>query len=138
LRRVPAEHIARLRDIGFFDAVKPAAYGGSPKPYADLVDATLELASACASTGWVAGLLASHQWLLAMFPGQAQDDVWGSNPDALICGSYAPTCMAQQVEGGYRLNGRWSFASGCDNAQWALCAAILPGEGERAPVPAFL
>ncbi len=138
MRRVPAANIAALREIGYFDAVKPAAYGGSPRPFAELVDANIELSAACASTGWVAGLLSAHQWLLAMFPKQAQEDVWGENPDALLCGSYAPISMAERVEGGYRLNGRWSFASGCDNAQWSLCAAILPPYGEEKPVPAFL
>lgn len=137
-RRVPAENIAALREAGYFDAVKPAAYGGVPKPFSELVDANIELASACASTGWVAGLLSAHQWLLAMFPKGAQDDVWGENPDALLCGSYAPTSMAEAAEDGYRLNGRWAFASGCENADWSLCAAILPAEGERKPVPAFL
>lgn len=137
-RRVPVENIAALREIGYFNAVKPAAFGGSPQAFADLVDANIEVASACASTGWVAGLLAAHQWLLAMFPLQAQQDVWGENPDALLCGSYAPTSFAEAVEGGFRLNGRWSFASGCENAQWALCAAVLPGPSEQKPVPAFL
>ena len=137
-RRVPAENIAALRDVGYFDVVKPAAYGGAPRPFAELVEANVEISAGCASTGWVAGLLSAHQWLLAMFPKQAQDDVWGDNPDALVCGSYAPTSMAEADEGGYRLNGRWSFASGCENAQWSLCAAILPGEGDCKPVPAFL
>ncbi|NGO52791.1 flavin-dependent monooxygenase [Allomesorhizobium camelthorni] len=137
-RRVPAANIAALREMGYFDVVKPAAYGGSPRPFAELVDANIELSAACASTGWVAGLLSAHQWLLAMFPKEAQDDVWDENPGALLCGSYAPTSMAERVEGGYRLNGRWSFASGCDNAQWSLCAAILPTRGEEKPVPAFL
>jgi len=37
------------------------------------------------------------------------------------------------------LSGRWSFASGCDNAQWSLCAALLPAEAEGGPlIPAFL
>ena len=137
-RRVPADHIAALRDIGYFDVVKPAEYGGKPRPFVDLVEATIDLSAACAATGWVAGLLSAHQWLLAMFPKQAQDEVWNESPNALLCGSYAPTSMAEAVNGGYRLNGRWAFASGCDNAQWALCAAVLPAQGERKPVPAFL
>ena len=137
-RMVPADHIADLRKLGYFDAVKPAEYGGAPQPFVELVDATIELSAACAATGWVAGLLSAHQWLLAMFPKQAQDDVWKDDPEALLCGSYAPTTMAQAVQGGYRLNGRWAFASGCDNAQWALCAAVLPASDGRAPVPAFL
>lgn len=136
--RVPTEAIEQLRACGYFDSVKPAAYGGSPGRFAELVEANIELASACASTGWVAGLLAAHQWLLAMFPKAAQEDVWGTNRDALLCGSYAPTQVAEAVPGGYRLNGRWAFASGCDNAQWAICAAILPPVDSRRAGPAFL
>ncbi len=68
-----------------------------------------------------------------MFDERVQQEVWGSNPDALLCGSYAPVRMAERVDGGFRLTGDWAFASGCENAQWALCAAIIPpnGEGER-------
>ncbi len=62
----------------------------------------------------------------------------GENPDALLCGSYAPVKMAEAADGGYRLSGKWAFASGCENAQWSLCAAILPPKGEGKPVPAFL
>ena len=62
-----------------------------------------------------------------------------SNPDAVACGSYAPAAKAIEVEGGYRLTGRWSFASGCDNAQWSLCAALLPSKTESGQfAPAFL
>jgi len=89
--RVPSRSIQELRACGYFDIVRPRAFGGSAGHFADLVDANIELASACASTGWVAGLLAAHQWLLAMFPKSAQQDVWESNADALLCGSYAPT-----------------------------------------------
>jgi resorcinol 4-hydroxylase (FADH2) len=137
-RRVPAATIEALRGIGYFDAVKPAEYGGAPVPFAELVDATIELSASCASTGWVAGLLSAHQWLLAMFCKPAQDEVWRSARQGLLCGSYAPTTRAEAAPGGYRLNGRWAFASGCDNASWSLCAAILPAVGERKPMPAFL
>jgi alkylation response protein AidB-like acyl-CoA dehydrogenase len=137
--RVPASHIDLLRSVGYFDIVKPARFGGEQGSFADLVDANIEISSACASTGWVAGLLSAHQWLLAMFDERVQQEVWGSNPDALLCGSYAPVRLAERVENGFRLSGDWAFASGCENAQWALCAAIIPprSEAER-PVPAFL
>lgn len=130
-RRVPASHIEALRGIGYFDIVKPRAFGGKGGDFAELVEANIELSAACASTGWVAGLLSAHQWLLAMFPEEAQADVWGENPDALLCGSYAPVKMAELADGGYRLSGKWAFASGCENAQWSLCAAILPPQGEE-------
>jgi alkylation response protein AidB-like acyl-CoA dehydrogenase len=137
--RVPAENMQALRDIGYFDIVKPQAFGGYEYDFDVLVDLNIELAKICASTAWVGGLLSAHQWLVASFPEQAQHDVWDANPDALACGSYAPATRAVATNGGYILTGRWSFASGCDNAQWSLCAALLPvrNEAERF-TPAFL
>ncbi len=137
--RVPAENILALREIGYFDIVKPRAFGGYEYDFDVLVELNINLARACASTAWVGGLLAAHQWLIASFPEQAQRDVWGSNPDALACGSYAPATKAVASNGGYSLTGRWSFASGCDNAQWSLCAALLPSRTEADRfTPAFL
>src|SRR3954447_9356070 len=106
--RVPEENIAALRQIGYFDIVKPVLFGGYEHDFDVLVELNIELAKCCASTAWVGGLLAAHQWLIAGFPGQAQRDVWDSNPDAVACGSYAPATKAIEVEGGYRLSGRWS------------------------------
>ncbi|WP_159811740.1 acyl-CoA dehydrogenase family protein [Pseudomonas sp. 18058] len=137
-RRVSMENIEALRAIGYFDVVKPEAFGGYEFDFSALVELNIGLAKSCASTAWVAGLLAAHQWLLATFPEQAQKDVWEGNPDALVCGSYAPACKAQTCDEGYRISGRWSFASGSDCAQWAICAAILPEEESRPAGPAFL
>jgi alkylation response protein AidB-like acyl-CoA dehydrogenase len=137
--RVPAENIAALRAIGYFDIVKPARFGGYEHDFDVLVDLNIDLAKSCASTAWVAGLLAAHQWLIASFPEAAQHDVWDDNPDAVACGSYAPAAKAVRAEGGWRLTGRWAFASGCDNAQWSLCAALLPSETDETKLaPAFL
>jgi alkylation response protein AidB-like acyl-CoA dehydrogenase len=137
--RVPAENMLSLREIGYFDIVKPLAFGGYEYDFDVLVDLNIDLAKACASTAWVGGLLAAHQWLIASFHEQAQRDVWDANPDALACGSYAPATKAVAANGGYLLTGRWSFASGCDNAQWSLCAALLPSRAEADRfTPAFL
>jgi alkylation response protein AidB-like acyl-CoA dehydrogenase len=136
---VSAESIEMLREAGYYDIVKPQAFGGYEHDFDVLVDLNIELAKACASTAWVAGLLAAHQWLLASFPAQAQHDVWDRDPNAVLCGSYAPAAKAVAVPGGYRVSGRWSFASGCDNSSWSVCAALLPPSGEgAAPSPAFL
>jgi alkylation response protein AidB-like acyl-CoA dehydrogenase len=99
----------------------------------------IETSRACASTGWVYGLYAAHQWLVASFAPEAQRDLWNGDPDAAVCGSYAPAGKATLAEGGYRLSGRWAFASGCDGAQWAVCASLLPPRTEgQGPAPAFL
>jgi resorcinol 4-hydroxylase (FADH2) len=135
---VPVENVEALRRLGFYKLVQPRAFGGYEGDFDLLVDLNIEIAKACASTAWVCGLLAAHQWMVASFPAEAQHDVWGADPDATVCGSYAPAAKAVPVPGGYTLAGRWSFASGCDNAQWAVCAALLPPQTDGgAPMPAF-
>ena len=135
---VAPENINALRDIGFFKLVQPKAFGGYEQDFDLLVALTIEISRSCASTAWVCGLLAAHQWLLASFGAQAQHDVWDTNPGLLLCGSYAPAAKALPVMDGFRLSGSWSFASGCDNSAWAFCAALLPPKTEGGPLlPAF-
>ena len=57
------------------------------------------IASACGSTGWVASVVGVHPWQLALFPPQAQQDVWGADPATRMSSSYAPTGKATQVDG---------------------------------------
>jgi resorcinol 4-hydroxylase (FADH2) len=137
-RMVPDETVEELRQTGLYRLVQPAPYGGYEQDFVVLADLMMDIAAACASTAWVCGLLSAHQWFVALFPAEAQHDVWGSNPGATLCGSYAPVNEAVATGGGYRLSGRWSFASGCDNAQWAICAARMPATAQRPSQPAFL
>jgi resorcinol 4-hydroxylase (FADH2) len=138
-RQVPAENVDVLRAAGLYKVVQPREFGGYEYDFDVLVDLIIEIGRACASTAWVCGLFAAHQWLLAGFPLKAQRDVWDNESGALLCGSYAPVSKAVANADGYRLTGRWAFSSGCDNSKWAFCAALLPGlsDGDR-PQPAFL
>ena len=136
-RQVAAENVGALGDIGFYKLVRPTAFGGYEHEFAALVELIIEVGRACASTSWVCGLFAAHQWMLGLFPERAQEEFWGGNAGANLCSSFAPACRAVAEADGFRLNGRWSFASGCDNAQWAFCSAILPSHGEHESEPAF-
>jgi alkylation response protein AidB-like acyl-CoA dehydrogenase len=136
--QVPVVNVEALRAAGLFRIVKPAVYGGYEYDFDMLVELVMECASACASTAWVYCLYAAHQWLLASFPEAAQREIWMEQPDVAICGSYAPAGTASLAEGGYKLSGRWHFASGCDNADWALCASVMPSRvAGQGPAPAF-
>lgn len=137
-RQVPAEHVDALGKAGLYDLLKPQEFGGSEFDFAVLAEAVQSIGTACASTAWVCGLYAAHQWLLAQFPLQAQRDVWEGSSDGPVCGSYAPISKAIAVDGGYRIGGRWSFASGCDGASWAFCAALIDGPEGAPPRPAFM
>ena len=133
-RRVSAELVDKMRDAELFRIMQPRRYGGFEYGYDVFVEAVAAVAAGDGSTGWVYSLGAVHQWLIACFEPEAQEDAWGKNGNAIAAGSYAPTGNAAAEPGGFRLSGRWSFASGCDNAQWGLLGGFIPlANGAKAP-----
>ena len=126
-RQVPAETMAELVEAGVFRMLQPERWGGLESDPVDFYEVVRTLAAACGSTGWVASVLGVHPWQLALFPGEAQRDVWGTDPDTLVSSSYAPTGRCTPVEGGYECTGRWSFSSGSAHCRWALLGALVVG-----------
>lgn len=138
-RRVSDEATELFRQAGFFKLMQPARFGGYEYGFTAFIEIISELARGCASSAWGCSLGVVHQWVVGTFPEQAQQDVWGSNPDAIVCGSYAPTVMAEKVEGGYTVKGEWHWASNVDNSQWALLGVQFPPEEKgAAPSAGFL
>ncbi|HEY8089477.1 MAG TPA: flavin-dependent monooxygenase [Polyangiaceae bacterium] len=133
LRRIPDETIADFREAGFFRMLQPARWGGLEVHPNTFFATQIAVASACPSSAWVLGVVAVHAWQLALFPLQAQEDVWGADPGTLISSSYAPTGKVARAEGGYRISGRWSFSSGCDHCQWVFLGGFVPPETEGQP-----
>ncbi|WP_206243954.1 acyl-CoA dehydrogenase family protein [Novosphingobium terrae] len=136
-RRVPQELIEQFRDAGLYRVLQPAAFGGYEAGFDAFAQIVAHLARGDGSTGWVFSVCAVHQWLIGLFPPEAQDDVWGSKRDAFAAGSYAPVGRAQKVDGGYRMTGAWSFASGCDTSDWLLLGSIFQPSEDAAPFPGF-
>jgi 3-hydroxy-9,10-secoandrosta-1,3,5(10)-triene-9,17-dione monooxygenase len=144
-RCVPAESVKALEETGFFRLLQPASAGGYEADPVTFLTAVRLIAGACGSTGWVASVVGVHPWQLALFPPQAQDDVWAAAPATRMSSSYAPTGRAKKVEGegevggGYQLDGRWSFSSGCDHATWVVLGGIvLDDEGKPVDFRTFL
>ncbi len=132
-RRVSEDMVARMHRADLFRVMQPKAYGGFEYGFEVFAQIEAILASGCGSTGWVYGLLASHQWLIGCFSEAAQDEVW-SDPTALAAGTYAPVLRAVAVDGGYRVTGTGTFCSGCDNAQWQLLGGLIP-QADGPPQP---
>ncbi|WP_158935600.1 acyl-CoA dehydrogenase family protein [Burkholderia sp. S171] len=137
-RRVSTDVTQRLIEAGLYRVVQPRRFGGYQLSLEALRRLAFEIGRGCTSTGWCYGLSAAASWVLGMFPEEAQQDVWGDSPDALLASCIAPTGKAVPVEGGYMFKGRWGFGSNSDNAQWlALGAMVAQAEGEP-PRPIFL
>jgi 3-hydroxy-9,10-secoandrosta-1,3,5(10)-triene-9,17-dione monooxygenase len=133
LRRIPDETIADFQKAGFFRILQPARYGGFEHDPRTFFDVQMAIATACPSSAWVLGVVAVHNWQLALFHPKAQEEVWGKDTSTLISSSYAPTGKVEKVEGGYRISGRWSFSSGSDHCQWAFLGGFVPVEKDARP-----
>lgn len=138
LRRIPDESIKALQETGFFRLVQPEQWGGLEADPVTFYTAVRNIASACGSTGWVAGILGIHNWHLALFDQQAQEDVWGKDTDVRISSSYAPMGAGEAIEGGYKVNGAWAWSSGCDHASWVVVGGPVIKDGRPVDFGSFL
>ncbi|WP_132993053.1 3-hydroxy-9,10-secoandrosta-1,3,5(10)-triene-9,17-dione monooxygenase oxygenase subunit [Gordonia zhaorongruii] len=137
-RRIPDEVAELLTETGFFKLMQPSQWGGHETDPVTFYEAVRRLATACGSTGWVAGIVGIHNWHLALFPQQAQEDVWGENPDVRISSSYAPMGAGEVVDGGYKVNGSWAWSSGCDLGEWVVVGGPVIKDGKPVDFVSFL
>lgn len=117
LRRLPDETVKAFQEAGLFRAVQPKRYGGYELDLATFYQAVIEIGAVCASSAWILGVVGIHNWQMALFPKQAQDDVWGEDSSIQLSTSLSPTGQVERADNGFRLSGRWSFSSGCDFCQ---------------------
>src|SRR5262245_26824219 len=128
LRRLPDAIVRSLQETGLCRLMVPGRFGGYQTDIHTYIAVMAELGRGCGSTAWVASLINVCAWLAALFPERAQRDIWGPNPDAWIAGSLAPHGDAKPVDGGWLVNGRWMWASGCMHAQWGACGVHMSNE----------
>ncbi|MBF6214499.1 flavin-dependent monooxygenase [Nocardia puris] len=138
LRQIPEESIKALQAAGFFRLLQPKQWGGLAADPVVFYDTVRKIASACGSTGWVAGIIGVHNWHLALFDQQAQQDVWGEDNEVRISSSYAPMGAGTVVDGGYRVSGSWAWSSGSGHADWTFVGGPVIKDGKPVDFGSFL
>ncbi|AXK86780.1 flavin-dependent monooxygenase [Nocardia farcinica] len=138
LRRIPDETMKSLQETGFFRLLQPKQWGGYAADPVVFYDTVRRIAAACGSTGWVAGIIGVHNWHLALFDQQAQEDVWGEDTEVRISSSYAPMGAGTAVEDGYRVSGSWAWSSGSDHATWVVVGGPVIKDGKPVDFGSFL
>lgn len=129
-RRVPLDLIESLTAAGCFRTMRPASNGGMELDLMSVMRIVEALGRADASTGWTV-LIGAGAWLdLAGLPRATFDEVFPPDRNVIVAGVFAPTGSAVPVEDGYHVNGRWSFASGCQHADW-LYGNCIDTSGEE-------
>jgi indole-3-acetate monooxygenase len=136
-RRLPAQVLAAMHAARLFRMYIPEALGGLEIDPITSMIVVEEIARADAAAAWNLMLGATYGLWAAFLPEDAAHEIYGA-PDAVVAGALRPTGRARPVDGGFVVDGRWSFASGIRHSAWwnAGCLVVRDGGGDQdAPRP---
>ena len=127
-RAMPRDLAEKLRSAGVFRRYVPRSHGGDEMWPDEGMTVIEELARADASVAWVAAVGSEGPAFYAYLPPDTYDKIFAGGPDIIHSGVINPTGKAVRDKGGYRFSGRWSFASGSNNADYVCIHGVLDGE----------
>jgi alkylation response protein AidB-like acyl-CoA dehydrogenase len=117
-RRLPRDLLDELIAAGCFRLIRPQSHGGLGATLSEAIEILRVLARADASVAWTV-MIGAGSWIdLTHLPRATFDAMFAATPDAITAGVFAPTGSIAPVDGAYSVTGRWSFASGCEHADW--------------------
>ena len=126
--RLAPESIKALREVGVFEINTPKRFGGPDLSTAETARVLIELGRADPAAAWLAGVCAEGKLLVdPLISSETGAEVF-ADPGVRICGVGLPPGQAERVPGGLRVSGRWSYASGCEDASWAG-TSVMPDGG---------
>jgi indole-3-acetate monooxygenase len=127
MRCTPPRVVEALASAGLFQMFLPRAIGGPELPPLVAFRAIEEISKADGSVGWCT-MIAT---VLSLFTGWLDTDIAramvGTPADLRAAGSLRPQGEARETNGGYRVSGRWNFASGVTYADWVYCTCRVMG-----------
>src|SRR3984885_14941945 len=124
LRHLPAATVSEFRQTDLFRLLLPARFGGIQASFPELLEPVRRMAHGCASSAWTLGFYALHNWMLSLFYPRLQEEVFAAGP-VLAPAPLAPTGRGSPVDGGVRLTGRWSWATGAMDAEWMILGGLI-------------
>jgi indole-3-acetate monooxygenase len=135
-RAVPRDLAEKLRSAGVFRRYVPRSHGGDEMWPDDGLTVIEELARADASVAWVGAVGSEGASFYAYLPADTYDKIYAGGPDVIHSGVINATGKAVRDSGGYRFSGRWSFASGSNNADYICIHGVIAGGEQTGGVPA--
>jgi len=125
---MPAQLAGQIADAGLFQMYLPAAAGGPQLDPLRVFQVTEALARADGSVAWCVSISTAISSYLALISPEAARQIAGERPRLRLAGSARPLGSATQVEGGYRVTGRWDFASNVLQSQWYVGTSVIEGQ----------
>jgi alkylation response protein AidB-like acyl-CoA dehydrogenase len=129
-RTLPGALVTALAQADLLRMHVPESQGGLElDPTATLL-VLEELARADGAVAWNVMNWSAGGLYGARLTEPAAREIYGHDPSVVISASLAPKGRAEAVEGGYRLSGRWSLASGCVHASWLVAGSVILEGGQ--------
>ncbi|MCP4225415.1 MAG: acyl-CoA dehydrogenase, partial [Actinomycetia bacterium] len=126
---LPPATIDDAVEAGILRLLVPTSVGGSGLGLRTLTEVTRIMAGGCMSSAWTVSFLILHNWFVARGSQELQDDVFNDRPYVLLPCALAPTGIAVPVDGGYRMTGRWSWATGVQHGDWVMVNSMVDRDG---------
>lgn len=120
-----------LIDARLFKMFVPVEVGGLGLDVVTGFEILEEISRIDSAAGWTLQIAAAPVGMTALFEDDTVRELF-SDDGAVTAGGFFPPGVVQRVDGGFTLNGRWSFVSGCHGASWMLNPAMELADG--APV----
>lgn len=130
-RHVPRDVVKLMKAARIFRSSTPTKFGGdamAPHHFLKMVE---KIGEEDGSTAWVAAFGSANTYIAAL-PEEAQAVIYAEGPDQVYAGGLYPLQPAERVDGGWKVSGRWKFASGCMGADW-IGVGITPADSEQKP-----
>jgi len=123
-RQLPSALADEIAAKGFFRLLVPRALGGSELDHPDFLKLVEVFAKVDASAAWCFNQNNVFATNSCRMPAKIAQEIYGSQRSVITNGPPLPGSVAEVVEGGYRLKGRWVFSSGVRHGTWI--AALVP------------
>ena len=126
-RRLPPALLSALHDARLFRLLLPRSVGGEEVTPGIYMESVEEVARHDASVAWNLFVGNSSALVGAYIALDIAREIW-RDPHTVVSWGPPNEARARAVPGGYRITGRWDFASGCRAANWMGAHALVEEE----------
>lgn len=130
-RRLPMHLVREMQRAGMFRMAMPRAWGGPELDFLTQVRVIEQLSIADGSAGWCTMIGVDGGYMSAYIDQAVAREMY-KDLDSVTAITFAPPGKAVKTKGGFIVNGRWPFGSGCQHASWLIGHfVIFDGDSPR-------
>ena len=135
LRTLPAASVTALRESGLFALKLATVLGGAEADPVTQIEVIEAVSYIDPSAGWNLFIGAGGGSLCAFLPEEAITQMFRDGRRPTLAGAFKIGGKAVPVDGGYRVTGRWAWASGIRHAEWVAAHVLVERPGSNRPEP---